>query len=85
MVIPYLPCKHLFTHIQGAIPYSNARYGRGDGRNVLDNLRCTGRENSLLNCPHRGIGVTSRYCDHSDDAGVECPGNLYMVDEKATK
>ena len=62
--------------IQGAIPYINAHYGRGDGVNVLDGLHCTGSESSLLTCPHNGIGITPSYCDHFDDAGVECPGTI---------
>ena len=60
--------------IQGAIPYINAHYGRGDGVNVLDRLHCTGSESTLLTCPHNGSDITSYYCDHFDDAGVECPG-----------
>ena len=60
--------------LQGAIAYSNAQFGYGSGPIWLDSLSCTGRESSLLNCSHRGIGVTYSFCGHDDDAGVQCPG-----------
>jgi len=53
--------------------YSNARYGSGSGPIWLDYLLCNGSEANLLNCAHRGIGITSSICDHFDDAGVQCP------------
>lgn len=33
-------------------------------------------EESLIDCPHSGIGVHDSYCDHGDDAGVTCLGML---------
>ena len=39
---------------------------------VLDNLRCTGSESRLIDCPHNGPG--SHNCSHSDDTGVRCSG-----------
>ena len=53
----------------GAIAYSNAYFGQGSGPILLDNLACTGLENTLVNCSydsHTGD------CYHSDDAGVRC-------------
>ena len=52
----------------------NARFGSGSGPIWLDYLYCDGNEHSLLNCSHRGIGGTSRFCTHLDDVGVQCPG-----------
>ena len=63
----------------GAQSFANARFGRGTGPLLLDRLRCTGREQYLLNCSHSGVGVTSYYCGHDDDAGVRCQGNLPML------
>ena len=53
-------------------------YGRGSGRIWLDDVDCSGGENSLLSCPHRGIGVL-RSCSHSEDVGMVCyrPGTVY--------
>ena len=64
----------LLLIITGAQAFSNARFGRGTGPVLLDRLRCTGREQNLLNCSHSGRGVISSYCSHYDDAGVRCSG-----------
>ncbi|XP_046860898.1 deleted in malignant brain tumors 1 protein-like [Xenia sp. Carnegie-2017] len=47
----------------GYVPY-------GSGRIWLDEVRCVGNENNILNCSHSGWG--SQNCTHDDDAGVEC-------------
>lgn len=49
---------------------SSASFGQGSGDILLDDLRCSGTESSLLTCPHRGVGVHN--CAHSEDAGVVC-------------
>ena len=46
---------------------------------LLDRLGCTGSEQTLLNCSHRGIGITSYYCGHDDDAGIRCLGWSSLV------
>ena len=53
--------------------YHNAQYGQGNGSIFLNNLRCTGRESSLLDCQTQDAIGNPRYCSHSDDAGVRCP------------
>ena len=49
--------------------FSGARYGQGQGCQVLDDVQCDGSEATLLECDHR-----DRYynCFNSEDAGVKC-------------
>ena len=49
--------------------YYSASFGQGYGLIHLDEVQCSGSEQSLLECP-RGSRVT--YCTHSKDAGVRC-------------
>ena len=42
----------------------------GSGRIWLDDMKCTGNEESLRLCAHSGWGIEN--CGHSEDAGVEC-------------
>ena len=58
----------LFCTVATAL--SNARFGQGEGPILLDNLHCTGEEESLLDCRHRGIGIHG--CGHYEDASVIC-------------
>ena len=51
-----------------AIP--NSRFGRGTGQIWMDNLRCTGNETNIGDCPFLGWG--SHNCVHYEDAGVRC-------------
>ena len=66
-------------HSVGAESFSNAYFGRGTGLLLLDRLGCSGREQTLLSCYHSGVGVTSSYCGHDDDAGVRCQGNFSIA------
>ena len=43
--------------------------GEGTGLSWLSDLRCTGSEANLLQCPHYGVGSG---CPHSSDVGVVC-------------
>ena len=51
-----------------AIPLSRAHFGVGSGPILLDNLGCSGDEDTLLDCPR-----TDHDCSHFEDAGVICP------------
>ena len=56
---------------QGAVTaHHRAYFGEGSGDILLDNVQCTGRESSLLDCLHNGLYVHN--CDHQADAGVTC-------------
>ena len=62
-------CQQLgYIRADGA--HHSAHFGRGSGQILLDNLRCTGREASLLECSHRGVNVHN--CGHHEDASVTC-------------
>ena len=58
----------------GAIPVRKAFFGMGrsDQAILLDDVSCSGEESILQSCSH----VQSSDCDHSEDAGVICSGNL---------
>ena len=60
----------------GAIPLYNAFSGRGTGAILIDYVSCTGNEQFLANCTNNGLGITSSFCSHYQDAGVQCPGNF---------
>ncbi|GCB62159.1 hypothetical protein scyTo_0004207, partial [Scyliorhinus torazame] len=47
-----------------------AYFGEGHGAIHLDNVRCTGHENSLDECGTSAFGIHN--CWHSEDAGVIC-------------
>nr|XP_046223606.1 deleted in malignant brain tumors 1 protein-like [Oncorhynchus gorbuscha] len=53
--------------------FGSARFGKGSGSISLDDLACSGSEESLLQCPHSGLG--NHDCGHHEDAGVTCAGS----------
>ena len=56
--------------------------GAQDGPIWMDEVNCTGSEDTLAACPHYGWGNSD--CDHTEDAGVICDFN-YTVDAKGKK
>uniref|UniRef100_A0A8C9NIS4 SRCR domain-containing protein n=1 Tax=Serinus canaria TaxID=9135 RepID=A0A8C9NIS4_SERCA len=50
----------------------SAYFGQGSGDIVLDNVRCSGNEASLLRCDHTGWRIHN--CGHYEDASVVCSG-----------
>ena len=50
--------------------YGSAHFGQGNGAIWLSNVNCTGREDSLTQCAHRGWGKHN--CIHQQDVGVVC-------------
>lgn len=47
-----------------------AAYGEGLDPTWLDDVQCTGGEESLFDCPHIGWGIEN--CGHVEDASVVC-------------
>ena len=62
-------CQQL-GHRAAITAHQSAHFGQGSGQILLDDLQCTGSEESLLQCPHGGIN--SHNCGHSEDASVTC-------------
>ena len=60
----------IFTIHVAPTPILRAGYGQGNDPIVLDDLRCNGRENRLIDCRKRTIGTHN--CVHAEDAGVIC-------------
>ena len=66
----------LSVHI-GASGQRSARYGQGTGPILLDQVRCTGNETSLFDCPQNAIGQHD--CSHFEDAGVTCTAGKQIL------
>lgn len=50
--------------------WPQARFGVGTGPVMLDEVRCTGNELSIEQCPKSSWGEHN--CGHREDAGVSC-------------
>lgn len=57
-----------------------ARYNQGSGTIWLERVNCTGKEETLIECPKSAWGEHT--CDHSQDASVDCSGNLHSQVER---
>ena len=70
-------CRMLGYPLAVSAP-GNAHFGQGTGRIWLDEVGCTGSEDSLFDCNHGTWGDHNCYhcndCSHSEDAGVVCGG-----------
>eukprot|EP00118_Oscarella_pearsei_P005268 m.24021 g.24021 ORF g.24021 m.24021 type:complete len:1002 (+) comp28562_c0_seq2:1525-4530(+) len=64
-------CRQL--GFSGALSFAKkARYGRGGGTIMMDDVVCRGTESQLEACNFRGW--TTSNCDHSEDIGIKCVG-----------
>ena len=66
-------CRQLGFPYAVSAPHS-ARFGRGSGEILLDNVGCSGSESTIVNCRHNGWGLHN--CQHSEDASVICSSML---------
>lgn len=53
------------------------QFAEGTGQIWLDEVACKGNETYLSDCSHSGFGVHN--CNHSQDAGVICSGNVSFL------
>ena len=61
----------------GAVAFRSAAFGPGTGPILLDNVDCSGSEDSLINCSHSSFVRCSS--GHSEDAGVRCQGRYTIT------
>ena len=54
------------------VVYALSGFGGGNGSVFIDNVACSGEEETLDDCVHNHVGVHNCPLDHSHDAGVFC-------------
>ena len=64
-------CRQLGLNTTRAFAFGMAPFGQGTGPIHLDEVGCTGGEQTLISCPHNDP-VGEHDCDHDEDAGVRC-------------
>ena len=70
-------CRQAGFSDQNAIARSFAFFGQGTDPIVLDDVRCTGTERRLIDCPY----TATHNCNHFEDAGVTCqPCRFWFID-----
>lgn len=64
----------------GSWGYRGAAHGRATGFIHLDDVRCTGNEDRLIDCRLRNSTVLRAGCTHHKDASVVCqPSNSLLL------
>ena len=70
-ILPLILLSLSFAAAGGTIlPRGSYSFGSDSSPIWLDNVRCTGTEASLFDCPANAIGDSN--CDHDEDIGVQC-------------
>eukprot|EP00118_Oscarella_pearsei_P010004 m.59252 g.59252 ORF g.59252 m.59252 type:complete len:1571 (+) comp34878_c0_seq2:55-4767(+) len=74
-------CRQLGYRRAIAIP----NYGEGTSRILIKQVKCSGREPSILQCQYSNVDFWGSSCTHADDAGVLCDKSAYLgVNSTAT-
>ncbi|XP_019859517.1 PREDICTED: muscle, skeletal receptor tyrosine-protein kinase-like [Amphimedon queenslandica] len=63
-------CRQLGYSTDGAVFLEKAFFGAGNGSILLDDVVCSGSEDTILQCRHSSFG--SHNCVHDEDVGVHC-------------
>ena len=61
----------------GAVAFSHAHFGAGQGHIHLNNVDCSGIENDLFNCSYNSFVRCNT--GHLEDAGVRCQGSQFFI------
>ena len=76
---PEVACREM--GFQSGSASTGSAYGRGAGMFWLSSVACSGRETSILQCAHPGLGLSTstywtwRCSSHGYDAGAHCFGS----------
>ena len=65
-------CKML--GYSGGVPKTGSYFGMVSTNYAMDDVLCTGMENSLLDCPH----TTTHNCETNEGAGVICNKGRFL-------
>uniref|UniRef100_A0A671EVP6 SRCR domain-containing protein n=1 Tax=Rhinolophus ferrumequinum TaxID=59479 RepID=A0A671EVP6_RHIFE len=71
-------CRQLHCGHALAAPVE-AQFGGGEGKFLLDDVDCTGKESFLGQCPHSGWSLHN--CGPGEDASVVCEGSFFTLND----
>ena len=67
-----------YCMLTGAVAFTYAHFGTGTGPIYLDDVACSGSEDSLIECSRSSFVSCSR--GHREDAGVRCQGMFAYIE-----
>ena len=66
-----LMCKFIML-CSGARAFRKAFFGQGTGDILFANLSCSSEDTHIDNCTNLSLDDTPDYCQHWQDAGIQC-------------